>query len=210
MCSYINAVTRYISYCVYQGKSHKDKLPRARKSHNTALAKTENCGRRVRWFGFCMVTGLGLNLGLSLVLLDCVIRSKWNYFHLWKHMLLIVPWSFAHFPPVYDPLNTHDLLFQFKEHNPILLPYLSLPSSCLCNLFSISCMLSLAWFPPKRFHRPPMFSSTLFNPRYRETFQFCSHSKDFVEQNVWPEAVPHSLQREQRWAPVTPSREWKL
>lgn len=31
-----------------KGKSHKDKLPRARKSHNTVLAKTEDCGRRVR------------------------------------------------------------------------------------------------------------------------------------------------------------------
>lgn len=27
-----------------KGKSHRDKLPRAHKSHNAALAKTENCG----------------------------------------------------------------------------------------------------------------------------------------------------------------------
>lgn len=27
-----------------KGKSHKGKLPRAHKNHNTALAETENCG----------------------------------------------------------------------------------------------------------------------------------------------------------------------
>lgn len=120
-----------------------------------------------------MVIRLGLNLGLSLIFLDCVIQSRYNYFPFVNaYSLCISPELCAFF----SPLMTH-YIFMIRYSNswttvpPIVLSDLTL-TPLLLHLFTYNMhtqrqnssqpplpwKLTRTWFPHKRFLRPLMFA----------------------------------------------------